>query len=114
MVVRDGACTLKTVEVSLFTGSPLSKNHIILYVKIIVHVCCVQREGAKGRGWLQVVVISVISNVACSAVSHAGNVQVGPDRMQKLQNVLEKVFGRFGTIVRRYYPIDENTKMFKG
>lgn len=40
--------------------------------------------------------------------------QVGPDRMQKLQNVLEKVFGRFGTIVRRYYPVDENTKMFKG
>lgn len=40
--------------------------------------------------------------------------QVGPDRMQKLQNVLEKVFGRFGTIVRRFYPVDENTKMFKG
>ena len=40
--------------------------------------------------------------------------QVGPDRMQKLQSVLEKVFGRFGTIVRRYYPVDETTQMFKG
>ena len=40
--------------------------------------------------------------------------QVGPDRMQKLQNVLEKIFGRFGTIVRRYYPVDEATQMFKG
>ena len=34
--------------------------------------------------------------------------------MQKLQSVLEKVFGRFGTIVRRYYPVDETTQMFKG
>ena len=49
-----------------------------------------------------------------SPMCGAGNVQVGPDRMQKLQNVLEKVFGRFGTIVRRYYPVDESTKMFKG
>ena len=34
--------------------------------------------------------------------------------MQKLQNVLEKLFSRFGTIVRRYYPVDEATQMFKG
>ena len=50
--------------------------------------------------------------VVCLVTTHTP--QVGPDRMEKLQNVLEKVFGRFGTIVRRYYPIDKNTKMFKG
>ena len=33
--------------------------------------------------------------------------------MQKLKAVLTKVFGRFGTIVRDYYPVDENN-MFKG
>ena len=59
----------------------------------------------------------VIWRVQCSNEWYVGSIhfpQVGPDRMQKLQNVLEKVFGRFGTIVRRYYPVDENTKMFKG
>ena len=40
--------------------------------------------------------------------------QVGPDRMLKLRNVLEKVLGRFGTIIRRYYPVDSATQMFKG
>lgn len=39
--------------------------------------------------------------------------KVGPDRMAKLENVLKKVFTRFGTIVFTYYPKDENG-LFKG
>ena len=39
--------------------------------------------------------------------------QVGPDRMNKLKTVLKKVFGRFGTILTEYYPVDEDG-MFKG
>lgn len=39
--------------------------------------------------------------------------QVGPDRLDKLKGVLKKVFGRFGTILTEYYPIDE-TNTFKG
>ena len=39
--------------------------------------------------------------------------QVGPDRMNKLKTVLKKVFGRFGTVLTEYYPVDEDD-MFKG
>lgn len=39
--------------------------------------------------------------------------KVGPDRMVKLQGILNKVFGRFGNIVSQDYPVDENG-IFKG
>lgn len=39
--------------------------------------------------------------------------KVGPDRMVKLQSVLNKVFGRFGNIVSQDYPVDEDG-VFKG
>ena len=39
--------------------------------------------------------------------------KVGPDRMTKLQSILNKVFGRFGNIVSQDYPVDENST-FKG
>ena len=39
--------------------------------------------------------------------------KVGPERMGKLKNVLNKVFSRFGVIVSQEYPIDENG-VFKG
>ena len=39
--------------------------------------------------------------------------KVGQDRMGKLENVLTKVFSRFGEIVTQYYPADENG-IFKG
>ena len=39
--------------------------------------------------------------------------KVGPDRMAKLQGVLTKVFGRFGTIVSQDYPVDKEG-IFKG
>lgn len=31
--------------------------------------------------------------------------QVGPDRKEKLQNVLRKLFLKFGTITNEYYPV---------
>ena len=39
--------------------------------------------------------------------------KVGPERMEKLKTVLNKVFGRFGKIVYQYYPLDEKN-VFKG
>lgn len=33
--------------------------------------------------------------------------QVGPDRLEKLQNVIRKIYTKFGTIVTEYYP-EEN------
>ncbi len=39
--------------------------------------------------------------------------KVGPDRMAKLQGVLNKVFGRFGSIVSQDYPVDDEGN-FKG
>lgn len=39
--------------------------------------------------------------------------KVGPDRMAKLQAILNKVFARFGNIVSQDYPVDENN-IFKG
>ena len=31
--------------------------------------------------------------------------QVGPERLEKLQNVLRKLFLKFGTITNEYYPL---------
>lgn len=34
--------------------------------------------------------------------------QVGPERLEKLQSVINKIFGKFGAIVNDYYPKNEN------
>ncbi|XP_023247226.1 eukaryotic translation initiation factor 3 subunit B isoform X2 [Copidosoma floridanum] len=34
--------------------------------------------------------------------------KVEPKRLEKLQTVIEKIYGKFGTIVNKYYPQDEN------
>ncbi|KAK2708007.1 hypothetical protein QYM36_015632, partial [Artemia franciscana] len=34
--------------------------------------------------------------------------QVGPERFEKLQNVIKKIFGRFGDIISEYYPKNED------
>lgn len=34
--------------------------------------------------------------------------QVGPERLEKLQSVINKIFSKFGTIVNEYYPKNEN------
>lgn len=34
--------------------------------------------------------------------------QVGPERLEKLQSVINKIFGKFGKIVNEYYPTSEN------
>ncbi|XKL67161.1 hypothetical protein PGB90_010581 [Kerria lacca] len=34
--------------------------------------------------------------------------EVGPDRFEKLKNVISKIFTKFGTVVSSYYPKDEN------
>jgi translation initiation factor 3 subunit B len=34
--------------------------------------------------------------------------QVGPDRLEKLITVINKIFSKFGTIVSDYYPKNEN------
>ncbi|CAH2036962.1 unnamed protein product, partial [Iphiclides podalirius] len=34
--------------------------------------------------------------------------QVGPERLEKLQSVINKIFGKFGKIVSDYYPTSEN------
>ena len=39
--------------------------------------------------------------------------KVGPDRMAKLQGILNKIFTRFGKIVSQDYPIDDQGN-FKG
>lgn len=31
--------------------------------------------------------------------------QVGPDRLPKLQTVINKIFGKFGSIVNTFYPL---------
>lgn len=38
--------------------------------------------------------------------------QVGPERIEKLQNVLKKLFQKFGKITNEYYPLnpDGSTK----
>jgi translation initiation factor 3 subunit B len=33
---------------------------------------------------------------------------VEPKRLEKLQSVIEKIYGKFGTIVNKYYPQDES------
>lgn len=34
--------------------------------------------------------------------------QVGPDRLDKLKSVINKIFSKFGTIINDYYPMNEN------
>lgn len=34
--------------------------------------------------------------------------QVGPDRLDKLKSVINKIFSKFGNIINDYYPISEN------
>ena len=34
---------------------------------------------------------------------------VGPDRLEKLKNIIRKVFSKFGTVVNEFYP-EENGK----
>ena len=34
--------------------------------------------------------------------------QVGPERIEKLTTVINKIFSKFGTIVNDYYPTNEN------
>lgn len=34
--------------------------------------------------------------------------QVDPEKLEKLQSVINKVLGKFGTIVNQYYPKNEN------
>lgn len=34
--------------------------------------------------------------------------KVGPDRLEKLKNVINKIFVKYGTIVSDYYPKDES------
>lgn len=34
--------------------------------------------------------------------------QVGPERLEKLQGVITKIFNKFGKIVSEYYPTQEN------
>lgn len=38
--------------------------------------------------------------------------QVGKDRLEKLKNVIKKLFSKFGNVVNTFYPVDEegNTK----
>lgn len=35
---------------------------------------------------------------------------VGTERLEKLQNVIRKIFGKFGNVINEYYPKDENNK----
>ncbi|KAI4456592.1 eukaryotic translation initiation factor 3 eif3 -related [Holotrichia oblita] len=35
--------------------------------------------------------------------------QVGPDRIEKLKSVINKIFGKFGNIINEYYPLNENS-----
>lgn len=37
--------------------------------------------------------------------------QVGPERLAKLQSVINKIFGKFGSIVNEYYPKHENGQL---
>ena len=39
---------------------------------------------------------------------------VEPERLEKLQSVIEKLFGKPGSIVNKYYPQNEETKKTKG
>ena len=41
--------------------------------------------------------VVVVDNVPC----------VGPDRLEKLQNVLHKLFSKFGKIVNEHYPTED-------
>jgi translation initiation factor 3 subunit B len=34
--------------------------------------------------------------------------QVGPERLEKLTTVINKIFSKFGSIVNEYYPTNEN------
>lgn len=40
--------------------------------------------------------------------------RVEPDKLEKLQSVINKVLGKFGTIVNQYYPMNENDGKTKG
>ena len=33
---------------------------------------------------------------------------IPPDRLEKLKNVIRKVFSKFGKIVTEHYPLDDN------
>jgi translation initiation factor 3 subunit B len=33
--------------------------------------------------------------------------QVGPDRLEKLKNVIHKIFSKFGKIINDYYPEED-------
>lgn len=33
--------------------------------------------------------------------------KVGKDRLDKLKNVIKKLFSKFGTVVNTFYPVDE-------
>ena len=33
---------------------------------------------------------------------------IPPDRLEKLKNVIRKVFSKFGRIVTEHYPLDDN------
>ena len=41
--------------------------------------------------------IIIVDNIPC----------VGPERIEKLKNVIRKVFSKFGKIVMEHYPLDE-------
>lgn len=34
--------------------------------------------------------------------------KVGPERVEKLKNVLHKLYSNFGKVLTEYYPLDEN------
>lgn len=40
--------------------------------------------------------------------------RVEPDKLEKLQSVINKVLGKFGTIVNQHYPMNENDGKTKG
>lgn len=40
--------------------------------------------------------------------------RVEPDKLEKLQSVINKVLGKFGTIVNQYYPMNESDGKTKG
>jgi len=40
--------------------------------------------------------------------------RVEPDKLEKLQSVINRVLGKFGTIVNQYYPMNEEDGKTKG
>ncbi|XP_025835515.1 eukaryotic translation initiation factor 3 subunit B-like [Agrilus planipennis] len=45
-----------------------------------------------------------------SVVVVDGCPQIGPERLEKLQSVVNKIFGKFGDIVNSYYPVNEKNQ----